>query len=321
MMKGIISGTFLFFLFACSLVSAATISVGSTMITGQGTEGTALISLDIADQGLSGYILSVYPENPQIVTITGASFPPWAALSETTPGEGAVYTLRALDLNETIGKGMQHVPLATLNLKSISSGTTRILVESRQIDDDGGNAIPVQVSAGTATVSDGEEQGFDLLLAPGWNFIAIPMTLQSGSHTAEIFKDVPSAGHSLFAYDPQSGWKTIGRTEVLTAMNAYWMYTEKQMTIRLRVQGRPTEPKQLSAGWSIIGIPGTNQLPAAQALATISDWTYGIGFDASLQQYKQPVIKGGSGQNSDQTPLVPGAGYWIYLPGPGQLVP
>ncbi|MFH0968690.1 MAG: hypothetical protein V1862_13505, partial [Methanobacteriota archaeon] len=191
----------------------------------------------------------------------------------------------------------------------------------RQIDDDEGNVISVQISPGTVTVSGGGEQGIDLSLVPGWNFIGIPMTLQSGAETAEIFKDVPSAGHSIFAYDPVSGWKTISRTEILTPMNAYWIYTEQQMIIKLNVQGRPTVPKQLSAGWNIIGIPGTTQVPAAEALTSISEWTYVIGFDASLQQYLQPIIKGGSGQNSDQTLLIPGAGYWIYLSGPGQLIP
>lgn len=310
-----------FLLLTCIPASAAIISVGQATITGPGMGGSALISLDSVDKGLSGYILSVYPEDPQVVTIVGATFPSWASLSEITPGEGAAFTIRALDLNETVGMGAQNVPLATLNLNGVSSGTTRLLVESRQIDDDEGNAIPVQVSPGAVTVSGGGEQGIDLSLVPGWNLIGIPMTLQSGSDTAEIFKDIPSAGHSIFAYNPVSGWKTISRTEILAPMNAYWIYTEQQMIIGLKVQGRPTVPKQLSTGWSIVSIPGTVQVPAAEALASISEWSYVIGFDSSLQQYRQPIIKGGSGQNSDQTPLIPGAGYWIYLPGPGQLVP
>ncbi|PKL60679.1 MAG: hypothetical protein CVV33_01415, partial [Methanomicrobiales archaeon HGW-Methanomicrobiales-4] len=159
------------FLFTCTLTAAATISVVPATITGPGVEGSALISLDTADKGLSGYILSVYPEDPQVVTITGATFPSWASLSEATPGEGAAFTISALDLNEAIGTGAQNVPLATLNLNGISSGTTRIQVESRQIDDDEGNAISVQISPGAITVGGGGEQGIDLSLVPGWNLI------------------------------------------------------------------------------------------------------------------------------------------------------
>ena len=302
-------------------VSAATISVAPTTISSPGGSGSALVSLDTADQGLSGYILSVSPEDPLVARITGATFPSWASLSEVTPGTGAAYTIRALDLNESIGPGAQNVPLATLNLNGVASGSTRILVEIRQVDDDSGNAISAQITPGTVTVGGGVGQNIDLNLVPGWNLIGIPMTLKSGVNTAEIFKDVPSAGHSVFAYDAQTGWKTIGRTEVLTAMNAYWIYTSQQMTITLQVQGQPTAPKSLSTGWNIFGIPGTASVPAAQALASVSEWTYVIGFDATIQQYQQPVIKGGSGQNSDQRPLVPGAGYWIYLSSPGQLTP
>jgi hypothetical protein len=147
------------------------------------------------------------------------------------------------------------------------------------------------------------------------------MVLQSGSDTADIFKDLPSEGHSVFTYNSVDGWKTIGRTEILSAMNAYWLFTSKEVTIPLKVAGKPTSPRTLNAGWSIVGIPGTSPVPAATVLSSLTDWTYVIGFDASRQQYQQPIIKGGSGQNSDQTLLNPVAGYWIYLSAPGKLSP
>lgn len=301
--------------------TSSTITVAPVTMSGPGMSGSALVSLDIADQGLSGYILSVYPEDPLVARITGATFPAWASLSETTPGSGAAYTIRALDLNGTIGPGAQNVPLATLNLDGVASGSTRIMVESKQMDDDNGNALSAQITPGQVTVGGGGEQTLDLQLVPGWNFIGIPMVMQSGSDTANVFRDVPSAGHSIFSYDPQKGWQTVGQTETLSAMNAYWIYTERTLTIPLKVQGSASTPKSLNAGWSIIGIPGMTQTPAADVLAGLSEWTYVIGFDPSLQQYKQPIIRGGTGQNSDKTPLVPGAGYWIYLSSPGQLTP
>lgn len=302
--------------------SAATISVSPASITGPGMTGSVALTLDLADQGLSGYILSVYPEDPAIITISGATFPSWAALSDSTPGSGSALTIRALDLNESISSGAQNVPLATLNLNGVASGSTRIMVTATQIDDDQGNAINPQITPGQVTVSGGGGGGqLDLTLVPGWNFVGIPMVLASGYDTAEVFKDVPSGGHSVFTYDSSAGWKTIGRTEVLSAMNAYWIYTEQPLTITLKTTGRPTSPKILTTGWSIIGIPGTIQVPASQVLSSITEWTYVIGFDSALQQYRQPIIKGGTGPNTDSTPLIPGSGYWIYLSAPGQLTP
>lgn len=317
----------LIILFLCvvccvSFASASTIIVSPGSITGPGMAGTVDVTLDSADQGLSGFILSVYPEDPSIVTITGATFPSWASLSEATPGTGAAFTIRALDLNEAIAPGASNVQLVTLNLQGVAGGTTRIMVQATQVDDDQGNAIDATISPGKVTVGGGSSGGtWDITLAQGWNLIGIPMVLASGSDTAEVFRDVPSGGHSVFSYYPVSGWKTITRTEPLTAMNAYWIYSDRALTIPLTTTGRPTSPKALNSGWSIIGIPGTSPVPAAQVLASIADWTYVIGFDPALQQYRQPIIKGGSGQNSDTTPLSPGAGYWIYLSSPGQLNP
>ena len=245
-----------------------------------------------------------------------------ASLSQATQGSGAAYTIRALDLNGTIGPGAQNIPLATLNLNGIAAGSTRIMLETKELDDNNGNAMTVQRTPGQVDVGGGGGgQTLNLKLVPGWNFIGIPMTLESGSDTAEIFKDVPSAGHSIFSYDPQRGWRMAERTDTLIAMNAYWIYTEQALTIPLKVQCPPSAPKSLSVGWNIFGSPGTGAKPAANVLASLADWTYVIGFDSSLQRYQQPIIRGGSGQSSDQTPLVPGLGYWIYLSSPGQLTP
>ena len=148
----------------------------------------------------------------------------------------------------------------------------------------------MQCSPGSVTVGGGPAEDMTLTLLPGWNLIGIPMILQSGSDTAEIFKDVPSAGHSVFSYDPKAGWKTVVRTEVLAAMNAYWIYTEQQMVITLKVQGRPTAPKQLSAGWSIISIPGTTAVPAAQALAS-GEYEAAIAADVAAEHYGLTILK------------------------------
>ncbi|HWQ66382.1 MAG TPA: hypothetical protein VN372_05885 [Methanospirillum sp.] len=304
-----------------SPASGSAILGSSSSLSGPSATGSMELSIDSVPQGLSGYILTVTPENPEIVTITGATFPAWAAINDGSPGEGNRYTLRAGDLTDTIKPGATSVPLATLALAAKASGSTRILIEPKQFDDDVGNAITVSAASGSVTVGGGGDQNVDLILLPGWNLIAIPMTLKSGSDTAQIFRDVPSAGHSVFSYDPGAGWQTVGSDVVLSPMSAYWIFTEQQITITLKVQGKPTLSRMLSAGWSLLGIAGTTSVPAAQALASLSDWSYVIGFDSAIQQYKSPIIKGGTGGSSDQTPLIPGAGYWVYLNSPGELRP
>ena len=283
---------------------------------------TATISLDSADQGLSGYILSVHPENPQISTISGVTFPGWATLSDATHGEGATYIIRALDMNEAVGPGAKNVQLATLTLNGVSPGSTQIMIEVKQLDDDNGNAISSQLLPGQVTVGNsGGDQILNLQLVPGWNFIGIPMIMQPGTDTAEVFRNVPSAGHSVFTYDAQKGWSIVGPKDTLSPMNAYWIFTEQAQTIPLRVQGPATSARALGSGWNIFGAPGLAQKPASDILACLTDWTYVVGFDSAHQQYQQSIIKGGSGPNSDKTPLIPGAGYWIYLTTPGQLNP
>ena len=216
----------LFLIVFCGSVSASTITGSPGSLASPGSVGSVQLSLDSVDKGLSGYILSVYPEDPGIVTISGTTFPSWATLSEVSPGSGAAFTIKALDLNESISAGAKDIPLATLNLNGIASGTTRIMVESRQIDDDQGDAIAVQVVPGSVTVGGSSGgQVVDLDLKSGWNLIGIPMTLQSGTNTAEIFKDVQSEGHSVFTYNGVDGWKTVGRTEVLNAMSVHTGFT------------------------------------------------------------------------------------------------
>ncbi|PWR70121.1 hypothetical protein [Methanospirillum lacunae] len=308
--------------FCSAFSSASTITISPASISGIGMSSTATISLDSADQGLSGYVFSVYPQSPQIASITGAIFPAWATLSDASHGEGAAYTIRALDMNDAVVPGATNVLLATLNLNGVSPGSTQIVIEVKQLDDDAGNAIIPQTIPGQITVGGSSgDQILNLQLTPGWNFVGIPMVMQPGTDTAEVFRNVPSAGHSVFTYDAQKGWSIVGPKDALSPMNAYWIFTEQALTIPLRVQGPATSPRSLGSGWNIFGPPGMAQKPASDILACLSDWTYVVGFDSAHQQYQQSIIKGGSGQNSDKTPLVPGAGYWIYLSAPGQLTP
>jgi PKD repeat protein len=155
-------------------------------------------------------------------------------------------------------------------------------------------------------------------LSPGWNLISVPLPLSAGNDTAMIFRNIDSAGHSLFRYDTSAGgWTVLTPDAYITPFAAFWIFSGRNDTIPLSFAASSTPaPRKIPLGWSTIGIYGTESRIASSALESMKDqWVYCFGFDARLQQYQKAIIKG----QNDQTPLVPYAGYWIYMSDPGTL--
>jgi hypothetical protein len=48
-------------------------------------------------------------------------------------------------------------------------------------------------------------------------------------------------------------------------------------------------------------------------------WTQVIGFDAEHQIYDISMINGATGIHSDEGPMNPAEGYWVYMVNPGEL--
>lgn len=308
----------------CMTASAETISI-SPVTLAPGAEGTCQLILESAPLGLSGYQLVISTDNPGIATITGVSFPEWASLSEAEPKDGG-YAVRAIDLNSKVEAGATQIQLATMTIKALTAGTAQVQVSKVQMDDDSGNQITAQITPGIITVSGGESptsvptqapSSVEFSLVPGWNLINIPMQPAAGSETAIVFKDVPSAGHSILTYDPAGGWITLGKDDLLVPMTGYWIYTTNPMKITQQVSGAPATPKRLAAGWNLAGIPGTLSQPAESALSGLSSWSYVVVYDSAMQQYREATIKG---SGSSGAILTPTEGFWIYLDAEGQLI-
>jgi len=302
-------------------VQGATVSAGSATLS-PGNAGTVHIMLDSASTGISGYQMSVQSDNAAVVSVTGVTFPSWAALSEAVPGDGGSYALRAIDLNSGVEAGATEVTLATLAVQATGSGTAQITIQNLQIDDDAGNPLQAEAKSGTVTVSGGAPlepttQEITVTLQTGWNLFNIPMQPAAGFEYAEIFKNVQSAGHSILTYDGSAGWITIGKGDRLTPMTGYWIYTTSPVSIPLTVQGTPTVPKTLNTGWNLAGISGTTTKSAETALSGLASWSYVVSYDSARQQYRDAGIKGGQSQIT----LSPGEGFWIYLDAPGSLSP
>lgn len=320
----------LLILAAASLISGVSGAVASTapVTLSAGSAGTTDLTLDTAPSGISGYQVTVSSDNPAIVKITGATFPAWAALSEAVPADGGAYALRAIDLNSGVEAGATGITLATLSLQAVRAGNAQITIQSLQVDDDAGNALQAESRGGSITVTGGAgptpapttkpvTQDMPVTLKTGWNLINIPMQPSSGFETAEVFKSVQSAGHSILTYDGSSGWVTIGKNDLLRPLTGYWIYSTNSASIPLTVSGIPTESRALKTSWNLAGISGTSAQSAELALSGLSSWTYVVTYDNNSQQYRDAGVKGAQ----TQTMLVPGEGFWIYVNSPESLSP
>lgn len=139
-----------------SVVSAATVSIQPVHISTAGETMDAVLILDAAPAGLSGYSLTITLDNPAVAAITGCSFPAWASLSEGS-ASGTGYGIRAIDLNAGVEAGATGVALGTLTIRGETSGSTGISITSGKVDDDNGNPIEVAGTVGTVTVGGGSE--------------------------------------------------------------------------------------------------------------------------------------------------------------------
>ena len=163
-----------------------------------------------------------------------------------------------------------------------------------------------------------------LTLSPGWNFISIPRPLAAGSDTAAIFADVDADGHSALRYDTANGsWIPLQETDRLAPLDGIWIYSAGPVTVPLtfsNVLPLPPSERALVAGWNAVGITGTTPATARDALLSIDrQWTTLIGFDARTQAFEAAIINGGNGTYTDDRPVYPGQGYWLYMTGPGTL--
>jgi hypothetical protein len=78
--------------------------------------------------------------------------------------------------------------------------------------------------------------------------------------------------------------------------------------------------RELNAGWNLIGSPRPVITSAKTAFSQLgSSWAYLIGYDRTLQKYEDVIIRGGTGQNSDDREIKPGTGYWLLMEKSGTL--
>ncbi len=152
-----------------------------------------------------------------------------------------------------------------------------------------------------------------ITLMPGWNFISNPGYLQSGHDTMEIFSDVNSSGHSILWYEGETeSWIPRKANDSFSPLWGYWIYSADTISIPLFMNNTTISPiRNLITGWNTLGIQKPDR-PVDQALASIhSNWTYLVRYNASMQQYMDPIIHDNT---SDTYPVLKNKdGFWIYM--------
>ncbi|MFD1634039.1 alkaline phosphatase PhoX [Haloplanus ruber] len=120
-----------------------------SIAVGYGATGAAELTASSLPTGFSGAEVTVSVTNPEVATITGVEFPEELGLTESTVGsDGTSATLRFADVDGNVEAGGRNIPVATLTLRGVDTGTTDLELEVTQMDDESGNAIDAQTRRG-----------------------------------------------------------------------------------------------------------------------------------------------------------------------------
>ncbi len=166
----------------------------------------------------------------------------------------------------------------------------------------------------------GPEYDGEIPLSGGWNFVSVPAKLAPGKDDANIFSVVDSGGHSMFMYDTaQRLWINLDKNTPIRPLEGYWIYSVGSVNVPLFFDTNPvqTPPSKLvKKGWNAIGQVGISPLETKYVLLSLGDsWVNCVGFDASIQQYEQTIIRG----SNDNIQMRPYKGYWLYTGADGTL--
>lgn len=165
------------------------------------------------------------------------------------------------------------------------------------------DSLPVTISSGDSS---------SLHLVSGWNFISTPDVLASGHNTMAIFSGVNSSGHSIFTYNgSSSSWITLKAEDPFYPLNGIWTYSVSPTDIPLVIDNFTVTPRVLAQGWNCVGILSPERTAGTVLQPLGSLWSYLVGYNATVQQYTEPLVVGDPAVNT--TIMHTKEGYWLYL--------
>ena len=152
-------------------------------------------------------------------------------------------------------------------------------------------------------------------LSSGWNHVSVPRQPAPGYDTAQIFSGVNSSGHSILVYvNSTTGYRTLAIHDPVVPLQGYWVYSTGALDVPVRFSEQITPlSREIQTGWSSVGGWAETNLSANETFHTLmTAWSYAVGYDADTQLYEEPIIRGGTGNQSDARPIHPYGGYWLY---------
>jgi hypothetical protein len=124
----------LFAMISIGGVYASTVTVSGGQISQAGEETSIPIVMDVADNGLIYYQMTITVTDPTVAQVTAVGFPPWAGLhnvATTLPATTVFATAGDLQQNPVAFQnqpGATNVPIATVTLKGLKAGSTPVTV-------------------------------------------------------------------------------------------------------------------------------------------------------------------------------------------------
>ncbi|GAB6860070.1 alkaline phosphatase PhoX [Haloplanus litoreus] len=120
-----------------------------SMAVGYGATGTAQLAASALPTGISGAEITVSVTNPEVASITDVSFPDTLGLTESSiSSDGSSATLRFADVDGNVEAGGRDIPVASLTLRGVDTGTTDLAIEVTRMDDESGHTIGVEAREG-----------------------------------------------------------------------------------------------------------------------------------------------------------------------------
>ena len=160
----------------------------------------------------------------------------------------------------------------------------------------------------------------NVTLTAGWNLVSVPVSLEPGQDTVNIFADVDTATHSLFTWNSAAGqWTRLTKDSPLDPLSAVWIYSDKSVSVSLPVASKNPEgnlTRTLAKGWNLVSFPGIAASAPDAAFPGDIRWSYILRYDPLTQQFEEPIENGNSGERM----IDPREGFWVYMAEPGMLV-
>ncbi|MCL0054856.1 hypothetical protein M1N56_03175 [Dehalococcoidia bacterium] len=188
------------------------------------------------------------------------------------------------------------------------------------------------------TVSERSKTSISLL--PGWNLVSLPGT---PSDTAINSVITNAQVDTVLTYDPTvpGGWLTavrdsggdlVGTLAAVDADRGYWVHTTNDDPIKVDIPGYSGGSQQLPPaialvkGWNLV--PSVSITGAAVAATMDPDvyftglsWTRAYGFGTATDAFTGFVPTSGASDTANDSSVVIGRGYWLFLSEAGTLVP